>query len=115
MPRILVVEDDLLIAMMLADWLDDLACTVVGPARSEAEALALLDGGLDAALLDVSLGRGTSGGIAAALRGRGVPFAFASGHGPGGLPAGFEATPILAKPFDFDSLERTLQALLGPA
>jgi CheY-like chemotaxis protein len=113
MARVLVLDDDLLIAMMLVDWLDELDCVAAGPATSEAEALALLGDGLDAAILDVSLGDGDSSGVAAALRARGVPFAFASGYGAAAVPAGFEDTPLLPKPYDFASLERVVRMLLG--
>jgi len=113
MSRVLVVEDDPLIAMMLADWLGELDHVVVGPAMTADQALALLDPAPDAAVLDVTLGAGDSCSVAAVLQDRGIPFAFASGHGNAGLPAGFTGVPMLAKPFDFDSIEHTLRALLS--
>jgi DNA-binding response OmpR family regulator len=113
-PRILVLEDEPLIALVVEDWLTELACETVGPAASARAALALLDGGpLDAAILDVSLRDGDSFAVAAALRARGVPFAFATGRGPASIDARFRDAPILAKPFELKSLRDVLASLLG--
>ncbi|MEJ0098106.1 MAG: response regulator [Bauldia sp.] len=82
MPRILLLDDEPLIAMMVADWLAEIGCETVGPADSVASALGFLDGEpLDGAILDVWLGDEDSFPVADTLRRRGVPFAFATGHG----------------------------------
>ena len=100
MPRILVVEDEALIALVLEDWLADLACETVGPAASAHAALGLIESTkLDAAILDVTLREGDSFAVAEALRARNVPFAFATGHGPASIDARFRDAPILVKPF----------------
>ena len=79
MPRILVVDDEPLISMLVENWLGELGCKVVGPARTVADGLALADGQLDGAILDVNLAGGTCYPLANALRLRGVPLAFATG------------------------------------
>ena len=71
MPRILVVDDEPLISMLVENWLDELGCEVVGPARSVADGLALAGGQLDGAILDVNLGGDTCYPLANALRARG--------------------------------------------
>jgi DNA-binding response OmpR family regulator len=115
MTRILLVEDDPLIGLLLSEWLDEIGCAPVGPARSAGEALALLEGGIDAAVLDVSLVGGDSFSVAAALRARGVPFAFASGHGAEQIAVEFRDAPLIGKPFDFDGLEAVVRRLVAPA
>ncbi len=108
--RILVVEDEAMIAMLLADWLDELGHTVVGPVATVKAALAALgEGGVEAALLDLNLEDGDSSAVAARLRAADLPFAFASGTGAGGLAEPFRGCPTLSKPFEFEELE----ALVG--
>ena len=110
MSRILVLEDDALIAMMLAEWLQELGHEVLGPVGTDVAALTIIDGaGVDAALLDLRLGDGDSYAVAAALRSRGVPFAFASGYGPAGVLEEFRDCPILGKPYDFEGVDRLVK------
>ena len=112
--QVLVVEDEELVAMMLADMLQELDCAVLGPAGELTEALALArDGALDAALLDVSLRGTASFPVAEALQARGIPFAFMSGYGEKDFPPAFREVPRLAKPFDLPDLQRVLGGLLG--
>lgn len=117
--RVLVVEDEAIVSMLIEDILLDAGATVVGPAARVAQALALVDGTddgpLDAALLDVNLLNETTAPVAAALRERGVPFVFATGYGASGLPPGFEDAPVLQKPFQEHDLRAALVALLSPA
>lgn len=99
--RILVVEDEPLVAFELMTALKDAGAEPVGPAGSADEALAMIrDAGLDAALLDGNLKGETVDEIAHALARRGIPFLFVSGYGRDHLPAGFESAPIVNKPFD---------------
>jgi DNA-binding response OmpR family regulator len=103
--RILVVEDSLLIADMIVDVLCDCGCTAVGPAPRLAPGLMLAAAErLDGALLDVNLAGEPCFPIAAALGARGVPFAFLTGYGDGGLPAEYRAAPRLTKPFTIETL-----------
>lgn len=100
--RILVVEDEWLVAADLEDALVEAGLEVIGPAPSVGEALALLasHGPVDAAVLDVHLTRETSLPVAEALRREGVPFVFATGFTPDDLPIEFRTQPLLTKPVD---------------
>ena len=85
--KVLVVEDEMMIAMLVEDMLDELGCTVVGPAHALAPALDLASSAteIDAALLDINLGGQPVFAIADALRARGVPMIFSTGYGEAGL------------------------------
>jgi len=116
LPRILVLDDEPLISMLVEDWLAELGCDVVGPARSVEEGLSLVDEGqLDGAILDVNLSGQNSYSLANALQLRGVPFAFATGEGGVGPESGFESPILLAKPFNFDRVKAVLDQLLAKA
>jgi CheY-like chemotaxis protein len=105
-PRILIVEDELLIAMEIEQMLVELGCAVVGPAPSVAQALAILDREEpDFAILDVNLGPERSTPIAEALRKRGVPFALATGYDRSQLPEpAYRHALHLGKPLDHKRL-----------
>lgn len=98
--RVLVVEDEFLLAEELREELQDHGVEVVGPVGSVAAALALVDGGepLDAATLDVTLGREKSYPVAEALATRGVPFVLVSGYDDQTLPEAMRRHPICRKP-----------------
>lgn len=113
MASVLLVEDESLIRMMVADMLAELGHTVAGEAGDVANGLTLASApGLDAAILDVQLGRESSAPIAEALQSRGIPFAFATGYAADGVPPDFNDRPVLQKPFPIDELERCLNRLL---
>jgi len=98
--RILVIEDEPLIAMDIAATLSDVGCDVVGPASTVEEARALIAAaGFEAALLDANLGGRPVDELAAALTRLHVPFAFLTGYGRDGLPAAFRQAPMIGKPF----------------
>jgi DNA-binding response OmpR family regulator len=111
--RILIVEDEPLIAMMLEDFLDVLGREVAGTADSVGTALPIIEaGGFDAAILDVNLRAGEkSWPVADALAERGVPFLLATGGGDDGIAAGHQGRPVLAKPFTMDTVAKALDAL----
>lgn len=114
LPRILVVDDEPLISMLVEDWLTDLGCEVVGPARTVRDALALVGNDvLDGAILDIRLGDEESYPIAEALQSRGIPFAFATGQGEFDPNSGFPDPLVLMKPFDFESVQDVLAKLLA--
>ncbi len=115
--RVLVLEDETIVLVMIEDLLGDLGCRIVGPAGTVAEALALAEaGGFDAALLDLNLGRGeTSYPVADALAQRGIPFAFVTGYTADALVAPHNGRPILEKPFWGDALRNVLEKLAPPA
>ena len=103
--RVLVVEDEALIGMLLEDELLRAGAEVVGPACSVKEALELInqmaaDGGLSAAVLDINLEGETVSPVADRLAALSVPFVFATGYGEGYNRGLHAAAPILAKPFD---------------
>src|SRR5882757_8747716 len=100
--RLLVVEDETMIALMLEDMLDDFGCIVVDVAGTLARGLALVANealSLDGAVLDVNLGGEKVYPIAERLATRGVPFIFCTGYGSTGLPPDFAHVPTLAKPY----------------
>ncbi|MDH7970788.1 response regulator [Sphingomonas sp. AR_OL41] len=111
--RILLVEDEPLIAMMLEDFLEVLEKTLAGTADTVAAALELIAaGGIDAAILDVNLRGGEqSWPIADALAAQGIPFVFATGGTQDGLIEAHRERPTLAKPFTMDGVARALAAL----
>jgi DNA-binding response OmpR family regulator len=115
-PRILVVDDEPLISMLMEDWLVELGCEVVGPARSVQDGMDLAGSAdLDAAILDLHLNGHKSYDVAMALLARGVPFAFATGDGHIDPAAGFPNPILLPKPFDFDAVKIVVGKLLKPA
>lgn len=110
--RVLVVEDEALVAMLVEDALLDAGAVVIGPVATVVEALALLERELpDVAVLDLNLAGETSTPVADALASRGVPFVVATGYGADGLPPGHAEVPVLAKPYDPDDLTSALGRL----
>jgi CheY-like chemotaxis protein len=114
--RVLVVEDDALIAMLLEDLLDECGCQVVGPAATIAEAQGLIEAAMfDVALLDLNLGHGeTTYDLASRLSVREVPFAFVTGLDAQSLRDPYKTSPTLQKPFRLEELERVLTRLGTP-
>ena len=112
--RVLVVEDEELISMMLVDVLEEFGATVMGPASTVADALQLLEhGGTTLALLDLSLKGESAYPVADHLVRSGVPFAFLTGYGQGQLEARYAGTPLVTKPFGSAQLAETLMRLVG--
>ncbi|EYD74612.1 Response regulator receiver [Rubellimicrobium mesophilum DSM 19309] len=112
--RILVVEDEMIVAMLIEDILMDGGATVVGPAARVNKALDLLGTEtVDAALLDVNLAGENTVPVAEELRRRGIPFAFATGYGAAGLPDGFTGQPLLQKPFQERDLQEVISRVLA--
>ena len=101
-PRVILVEDETLVAMMMEDLLADLGCDIVGSFADLSLALRWLaaqDDPPDGAVLDVNLGGQMVFPLAEALERRGVPFAFATGYGALSEPR-FQHAPVLHKPVD---------------
>ncbi len=108
--RVLVVEDEALVAMFVEDMLSDIGHEVGAVASRMEEALgAARTGTFDLAIIDVNLDGKPSYPIADVLKERGIPFVFATGYGAGGLDPKFTGTPVLAKPFAMSDLQRLLQ------
>jgi DNA-binding response OmpR family regulator len=114
--RILVVEDEMLIAMVIEDAVHDSGGQVVGPAATLEKALKLVEEEeFDAAILDVTIRGGKVYPVAERLLKRGVPFVFASGYGDWALPAELRDKPRLTKPFTAAALEEQIRLLYGQA
>ena len=108
--RILLVEDEALIAAMVSDMLADLGATVVGPANSLPKALALAQSAdFDAAVLDVNLQGERVDAVADLLIGRGIPVLFASGYGA----AAIRGQAAIDKPYTQDKLAQALSAVMA--
>jgi len=110
--RVLVVEDESMVAMLIEDMLLDLGCEVVVAMRldhalSEARARSF-----DLAVLDVNLGDARSFPVADLLWERGTPFAFATGYGLAGLEAAYRTVPVVQKPYQQAQLQHLLEHLL---
>lgn len=116
--RILVVEDETIVAWALADNLAEIGCTVVGPAASVRQALAIVaTETVDAAILDVNLDGENSYPIADVLLARGVPFVLSTGYSRSSLSLNYRDLPMLQKPYGLLELRGALAELLagGPA
>jgi DNA-binding response OmpR family regulator len=108
--RIMVVEDDYLLATQLRRDLQRLGARVLGPFPSAAAALRLIDSGqeVDGATLDVTLGHEKAYAVADALRARRVPFAFVTGDDSWTVPDVYKDVPRFGKPVDIRALARAL-------
>ena len=112
--RIIVVEDEVAISLLLEDMLLDLGCQVIGPVGRVSEALALAEGeAADLAILDVNLGGEPIYPVAAVLARRTIPFAFSTGYGAGGIDEPYRDRPVLQKPFAQSDLTKILLATAG--
>ena len=113
--RILLVEDEAIIAMTAEDMLADIGCTVVGTATTLAEALRMAEGdGFDLALLDVNLAGEDSGPVADRLKALGRPFLFTTGYGSAGMNTTHVDVPVVMKPYQISQLEEGIGAALTP-
>ena len=109
--RVLVVEDELMIRMLLQDMLDDLGHTLAGEAGRIDEAMQLAKKAeFDVAILDVNLNGEPISPVVEVLVQRGLPFVFATGYGQRGVPERYRRTPTLQKPFQADALAQALEA-----
>ncbi|HEX4027733.1 MAG TPA: response regulator [Rhizomicrobium sp.] len=114
--RVLVVEDEAPIAMLIEDMVQDMGCVVAGFAATVPEALKQVkNGGFDFALLDMNLGGAKVDAVADALAAAGTAFAFASGYGRGGLAGHLQDRPVVQKPFLTADLEKAIRQSLGAA
>ncbi|SDD21667.1 Response regulator receiver domain-containing protein [Belnapia rosea] len=114
--RVLVVEDEALVSMLIEDELRDAGAEVVGPAISVDDALRLVEtaataGGISAAVLDINLDGQHVAPVADQLAALNVPFLFATGYGANYDVGGHGAVPVVQKPFDLEQLVATVEAL----
>lgn len=107
--RVLIVEDEVLLALHLEDMLTALGHEVVGHAMRIDMAMELArESDIDFAVLDINVAGTDSFPVADILRHRGIPFAFATGYGAEGLADGYRDFPVLRKPYSQEDLERTI-------
>jgi len=111
--RVLVVEDEMLVAALLEDRLEALGCHVIGPAAAVGDALELLKTEeIDAAVLDVNLGGEKVFPVADVLAARGIPFLFATAYGAAGVADRHNRRDVLDKPYHERALEHALRSAL---
>jgi len=107
--RVLVVEDEALVAVQLEDMLADLGCAIIGPASRVCQALDLLGGQrVDAAVLDLNVAGELVYPVADALASRALPYIFATGYGAAGLIGPYRSRPVLQKPFLQSQLRKAM-------
>ena len=113
--RVMVVEDEMLIAMLIEDTLLDQGCVVLGPFTTLPDAMAAVqDASIDLALLDVNLRGEKVYPVAETLSARGVPFLLLSGYGTDAVPPGRPEWQVVSKPFVVADLVDKLAALIAP-
>jgi PAS domain S-box-containing protein len=106
-PRVLLVEDEALVAMMIGENLTEFGFQVIGPVATASEALAAARANhFDAAVLDINLGDGPVYAVAEILAKRGVPFVFVTGYDADSVDPRFSGVPILQKPIERDTLQK---------
>lgn len=107
--RVLVVEDEVLIGMVLEDILDMLGCVLVWSASTMEEAWRFAEAGeFDVAILDVNIGANPIFPLAESIQERGIPIVFATGSLPDSLPERFATCPVLEKPYVYTGVEAAL-------
>ena len=112
--RVLVVEDEAMIAMLVEDMVLDFGSEVVGPVANLEDAAELARSAeLDAAILDINVGGAVIFPVAEILTERGIPLIFATGYGSKGLPPRVQDSPTLPKPFSYQSLSEVLRNALA--
>jgi len=110
-PRVLIVEDEIVVALFLEDVLDEFGYQVAGVVTQLDDAMAR-DQDYDIALLDVHINGRNVFDFADVLARRGIPFVFATGYGERGIPERHRSSPVLQKPFQPDELKRILEDIM---
>jgi len=114
--RALLIEDEMLVAMLIEDMLTDAGCVLAGSASRLSDALVMAgDDALEAdfAILDVNLAGEASFAVAEVLARRGLPFAFSTGYGAHGLPEVWRGRPVLQKPFTAAEVQTILERIVS--
>ena len=113
--RVLLVEDEAMIAMLVEEMLEDLGHELVKVASRLEDALAAAkDELIDLAILDLNLAGVLTHPAADVLKERGIPFIFSTGYGSAGLKEAYSRRPTLQKPFDQQALDQAIKAALAP-
>lgn len=111
--RVLVIEDEMLILMMIEDMLADLGCDSVAVASKIGPAISLIEGqDFDTAMLDMNLNGIESYPVADALKARDVPYFFSTGNSLTNMKDGYRDQDVLKKPFTFEQLSNMLSRSL---
>ena len=112
---VFVIEDESLVLVNLEDMLDELGCTLVGPAMrlDQAESMLDLAAGADVAVLDVNIGGKPVFPFAEKLAAKSVPLVLATGYGRDGLPEQWQTMTVLSKPYTLDDLAAALMQARG--
>jgi CheY-like chemotaxis protein len=106
-PRVLLVEDEALVGIMIQEYLTEAGFQIVGPVCSVSDALEVAkDGQFDAAILDINLGDGLVYQVADILTGRQVPFVFVTGYDADSVESRFREVPVLQKPVEREMLQK---------
>jgi DNA-binding response OmpR family regulator len=114
MSRFLILEDEPMIAAMLADWLEQQGHVVEALAQTNSSALEVINlTSVDAAILDIQVSDGNAYPVAAKLRQRNIPFLFATGWNLDAIDSRFQHELVARKPFEFETLGRQLRGLLS--
>ena len=114
--RVLVVEDEPLVAMLIEDVLAEFGCSVAATASRMDDALAKASSlDFDLAILDVNLNGTKTFPVAESLAGRRIPFVFSTGYGEGGLPDEWRGNPTIQKPFTENAVRDALMKAMGVA
>lgn len=110
--KVLIIEDESIVAMMIEDLIVDMGHEVVGTAgRLEQAQKLATELALDFAIVDVNLNGQLTYPVAETLKARGVPFVFATGYGAQGLKDEWKQSPVLQKPFQPEDLTRAINAV----
>lgn len=110
--KVLLVEDEMMIALLVESMLIDLGHEVMGPVGWLNKAVAMAEHeDLNLAVIDVNINGGSAYPVAAALAARGIPFIFATGYGRAGLAVPFENSPALQKPYRSEDLRAAIEAV----
>ena len=113
-PAILVVEDEPLVALDIADCIEEAGYRVVGPVATLDQAVKMAAAGaFDAALVDANLGGQKVDDLAATLANRQIPFAFVTGYGLETLPEAFRHFEVVTKPYTHERLKAVIRNLIG--
>jgi DNA-binding response OmpR family regulator len=113
--RVLIVEDEPMLAAFLEDALTDLGCEVIGPALNMKDALRLArEASIDGAGLDVNVAGEQVYPVADVLAERGLPFVFMTGYGQAGLRESDRGRPVLQKPYSFERLVEIMTQWRSP-
>jgi CheY-like chemotaxis protein len=114
--RVLLVEDEMLVALLLETMLTDLGHQVAGPVARLDKGLEIIEHqAIDLAVLDININGSEVYPIAAALEARGIPFIFATGYGSAGLRPAYRDRPVSQKPYRSDDLKTTIGQVCDPS